>query len=220
MDGGQTWKDITPLGNELLFLSVHFSDPLTGWVVGNYHPIMKTIDGGQSWKKQNIGIGNTIRSVRFIDNQTGWAVGDEGAVFKTTNGGDVWTKEVIETKNHLFFVFFTDKEQGWIVGGGGTILHLKDCTPVSSSSVPIDNSIKLFPNPAFDYFQVQTGERFQVTDNTFFVLHDLTGRRVLQQAISSSNFQVMRSFLPPGIYLYSIVKNNLLEACGKVVFTD
>ncbi|HWX39561.1 MAG TPA: hypothetical protein VN345_00300, partial [Blastocatellia bacterium] len=49
-DGGATWTAISR-ANEVL-TSIHFANPLTGWVAGYAGTIERTDDGGTSWKAQ------------------------------------------------------------------------------------------------------------------------------------------------------------------------
>src|SRR6476620_6757737 len=42
-------------GNEVTLLSVDFRDANRGWAVGSSGKVLKTIDGGQKWKKQSSG---------------------------------------------------------------------------------------------------------------------------------------------------------------------
>lgn len=68
------WQNPLPTGNDLS--SVYFIDASTGYSVGRFGTIIKTIDGG-------------LYSVFFADFNTGYAVGR--TIFKTTDGGSTWT---------------------------------------------------------------------------------------------------------------------------------
>jgi len=46
-----SWK-VTPTGTTGWWRSVHFTDPLHGWVTGDRGTVIHTADGGRSWKKQ------------------------------------------------------------------------------------------------------------------------------------------------------------------------
>jgi photosystem II stability/assembly factor-like uncharacterized protein len=67
--------------------SVFFPNENTGYAVGFYGTIMKTLDGGTEWKLQNSGTSSHLTSVFFTDANTGYAVGENGIILKTTNGG-------------------------------------------------------------------------------------------------------------------------------------
>jgi photosystem II stability/assembly factor-like uncharacterized protein len=66
-----------------------------GVVVGGQGPcfgsittILRTTDGGATWKRQVTGPGRALFGVFFTDANTGWAVGDAGVILHTTTGGE------------------------------------------------------------------------------------------------------------------------------------
>jgi photosystem II stability/assembly factor-like uncharacterized protein len=96
IDGGKTWLSL--IKNEgSPFTSVFFTDDKTGYVVGNgewdesgngyKHIILKTIDGGTTWKTLSHQSPGGLNSVFFANDSTGYAVGEHGTILKTTNGG-------------------------------------------------------------------------------------------------------------------------------------
>lgn len=65
------------------FMGLSFIDTLTGWASGFYKPmhpglafelIVKTIDGGKTWKKQLLGKAAVLQKIQFIDKKHGWAI--------------------------------------------------------------------------------------------------------------------------------------------------
>lgn len=104
------------LGPELL--SVHFTDALTGWTVGDGTTILHTTDGGITWYAQTNGVvGGFFESVYFVDSNTGWVAGNLNTILHTTNGGNTW-----ETQRHsndpvgYSSICFSDAARGWAVG--------------------------------------------------------------------------------------------------------
>ncbi len=113
-DGGETWRTSTlePEGLELLDLNslLAFEDPVlydvlffdaqTGFVVGEFGKIYKTINGGKTWiEKQASLVGAdyfdvldlpTFFDIEFLNRSVGYAVGLEARVAKTTDGGETW----------------------------------------------------------------------------------------------------------------------------------
>lgn len=63
-----------------------------GWAVGECGSILKTIDGGDNWEKQESGTANHLVNIFFIDSSIGWVVGG-GIILKTTNGGLTWVED-------------------------------------------------------------------------------------------------------------------------------
>jgi len=106
--------------------SIFFITAGTGYVVGTDSAgagsIFKTVDGGDSWTKQNTGTTNSLYSVYFTNADTGWAIGSLGIILKTTNGGSDWVQQSTGTTNYLYSEFFTNSDTGYVVGSSGIIL--------------------------------------------------------------------------------------------------
>jgi photosystem II stability/assembly factor-like uncharacterized protein len=99
--------------------SVYFVDARTGYAAGNDCNIVKTEDGGTTWKRQVCPAGGSVnlRSIFFVDASRGWAVGDS-VVMSTTNGGKTWVPHRLPARS-LASVYFADARHGWVVGGAG-----------------------------------------------------------------------------------------------------
>lgn len=107
--------------------SVCFLDSLTGFLgEANYNSInhlLKTTDGGNSWR--NVNIPDSLLAITkfyFVNNLTGWAIG--GAVYphfvaKTTDGGENWFPQLSAYTYSLGSgIFFIDSLKGWILFEG------------------------------------------------------------------------------------------------------
>jgi hypothetical protein len=74
------------------YLAVFFVDAKIGTIVGGgrLQPslIFRTTDGGDTWRRQAIGIGSTFFAVAFVDADTGTTVGRGGTILHTNTGGD------------------------------------------------------------------------------------------------------------------------------------
>ena len=79
-----------PIGSMLT--AVHFTDEKRGWAVGQWGAILRTDDGGETWKVQRVDPANDrpLFSVYFKSVQEGWAVGLWSLMLHTTNGGATW----------------------------------------------------------------------------------------------------------------------------------
>jgi len=118
-DGGINWLyQWGPTEDSLR--DVRFIDANTGWAIGVFGSIIKTIDGGANWSelrpKHNFdALGDEYISVFFLDNNNGWIVGRYGLILKTLDGGVTWTAyancfEIFKS------VFFLNHNEGWAVG--------------------------------------------------------------------------------------------------------
>ena len=105
---------------------VYFVNSQIGWTSGEGGTILRTIDGGANWQKQNSGTTNGLVSIYFINNETGWAVGASGTILRTVDSGVTWQVQNSGTVNHLSSVYFVDDETGWAVGDSSIILHTID----------------------------------------------------------------------------------------------
>lgn len=125
-----TWQNPLPQGNTLK--SVYFTDTNTGYAVGYYGTIIKTIDGGEQWTVLNSGTQCILESVYFINPETGFACGGSygvqktGIILKTTDGGVSWTQFSNDTIHYLLSICFTDLNKGFVVGEEGTFLKTSD----------------------------------------------------------------------------------------------
>jgi photosystem II stability/assembly factor-like uncharacterized protein len=148
-DGGETWQGAnvdTGLAKYRL-TGLWFSNPKTGWIGGEtawiakIHKreviLLKTTDGGQTWKKQNLP--DSISSIYRIwfgpQGKYGWLESVAGPyLWKTTDGGKTWETVSIadagpEMKNpnfvHYGFYVFSFNHI-ILAGAGGTILITTD----------------------------------------------------------------------------------------------
>lgn len=86
--GGWCWQQPRPSGN--FTLDYAFVDAQTGWSVGERGDILKTVDGGVSWTRQQVGTTELLTHVGFADASHGWVLGEGGTVLRTSNGGASW----------------------------------------------------------------------------------------------------------------------------------
>lgn len=156
-DGGKTWRerlgarrdDGTIVIDRYLIniQAFSFPNPQVGWAVGgsggqdiNDGQIMKTEDGGKTWKM----IARNDDPTYFFDSKRGWRAHNDfrlekGAIVRTDDGGNTWTTQKVFNANIDVKFFFIDPLTGWAVGltrstreGGGTrylnyfILHTSD----------------------------------------------------------------------------------------------
>lgn len=93
-DSGKTWtkRDIGFIWKNIR--SIKFTSEKNGWLAGDYGVIMRTTDGGVTWKMEEGTRSNfqSVNAVSFVNDTTGWACGDAGTImYVTTNPTPVLT---------------------------------------------------------------------------------------------------------------------------------
>lgn len=122
-DGGVSWtkRDIG-----VSIYAVDFVDNNTGYAVGYYGAILKTLDAGNTWEKQYCGTTTSLYSVCFTNNDTGYAVGEKGLIIKTTNGGVNWKTLNSNVTHDLYGITFVNENIGYAIGNNRIILKTVD----------------------------------------------------------------------------------------------
>jgi photosystem II stability/assembly factor-like uncharacterized protein len=116
---GWSWQNPLPQGNTLW--AVTAVDSNTVVAVGD-HAILRTTDGGFTWKA--VATTEYLTSICFTDANNGTAVGS--AILRTTDGGATWQRVPVAQHSLLFSVFFSDADNGTAVGANGEILRTTD----------------------------------------------------------------------------------------------
>ena len=63
---------------------VKFIDEKSGVVVGDKGTILRTVDGGLTWKKIKTNLKENLYALSFYDEKIGFAVGANGTILRTT----------------------------------------------------------------------------------------------------------------------------------------
>ncbi len=102
--------------------SAYFTNPNTGYLVGDSGIILKTINGAISFTTQTSGTYDNLFTVYFTGVDTGYILGNNGLILKTINGGTTWTSQTSGTTLGLHAIFFTSAQTGYVGGDDGLIL--------------------------------------------------------------------------------------------------
>ncbi|HEY8518121.1 MAG TPA: YCF48-related protein [Candidatus Binatia bacterium] len=140
-DGGATWEEIQLpedfklpdsaldqgiLPNDALLYGLSFANENTGWIAGEFGTILRTDDGGRTWKQQVSGIESTLFGIDFLDENTGIAVGIDSVILRTDDGGATWKPIPSPFDERSYYEVALSGNYGWIVGGQGTVLVSTD----------------------------------------------------------------------------------------------
>jgi photosystem II stability/assembly factor-like uncharacterized protein len=111
---------------------VAFSDPRSGWLVGDGGLVLTTDDGGIQWKMPPGPLPSVVleqmdfRALAVRDNQC-WMAGAPGSVIlHSADGGASWELLRTEQATPIRALYFIDDQRGWAVGALGTILATRD----------------------------------------------------------------------------------------------
>lgn len=99
-------------------LSVSFSDPVHGWVVGTNGLVLKTTDGGSKWERVDTGINLrklNLSTAKALSRETVYIAGEKGTVIRSTDGGMTWSKLFIPEDVNLSNV---DRVGDYVIAGG------------------------------------------------------------------------------------------------------
>jgi photosystem II stability/assembly factor-like uncharacterized protein len=113
--------------NPFLF-SVRFSDPLKGLISGLGGIVLKSQDGGRSWRYEGIGRKQALFAVQPLTTRA-IAIGEKGLMRVSDDGGVTWHEQRNFPTIFTFMRdigFDPDARVGYIVGQRGTVLRSED----------------------------------------------------------------------------------------------
>ena len=139
-DQGGSWQ-VSDLNEDAQITTVQMIDETHGIGLGEFGIIVKTEDGGASWKKAGAIPGDFYPyAVLMVDRKEGYASGLAGAVLRTRDGGSTWAKMDNGSGAPLYRLFLHGgKVHG--VGAGGIIARLEGD---SFKSVPYPDAVPVF----------------------------------------------------------------------------
>jgi len=105
----------------------YFIDQNTGWFgKHNYSgesKIIKTTDGGITWKSVCTIDPFLINSIFFLNDLTGWIAGNSGLVYKTIDGGDNWFIQNSNLSHPINKIYMINESTGWLGAWGPHIAY-------------------------------------------------------------------------------------------------
>lgn len=118
------WQNPFPSGNRINDSDSPSKDVIM--MVGDAGTVLKSTDGGQSWKRINTGIRGNLFAIASLGPDTAYAVGADGVIIKTTDCGESWRKLISGRGEDLNGVDILTKDIIIAVGDSGTILRSFD----------------------------------------------------------------------------------------------
>lgn len=123
IDGGRSWQEVYPMIHPHPVQGISFLNPKLGYgigVPGNANAIVKTTDGGYTWRQVGTLPVHTTKNfygmadspIDFVTASLGYAVGPNGLVYKSKDGGQTWTQAKIpQLKAHMTSITFLNNGQ-------------------------------------------------------------------------------------------------------------
>lgn len=198
------WQNLES-GTTASFRSMDVLSKKVVWAGGSNNTVLKTIDGGKTWKNYAVNPESTLdfRGIKAFDKNNTIAVSaglaEEGQakIFKTTDGGLSW-KLVFETKQKGVFldgIAFFDKMHGLVIGdpidNQAYILETKDGGVTWNRM-----DVKLFP-------KTKEGEASFAASNSCLVTFQNEAwyafqSRILHTSDEGKTWEVLESKFPSG----------------------
>lgn len=131
-DDGKTYRQARSVPTRTMLTSVVFIDRNNGWAAGHDGVILKTADGGDTWKllRQQYGEEQPILSIWFGDASNGLAVGLFGMALSTADGGRTWGQVKLSdgdaADRHLYRILATQSGALLIMAEAGTVFRSED----------------------------------------------------------------------------------------------
>jgi photosystem II stability/assembly factor-like uncharacterized protein len=104
---------------------IEFLDSRRGFIVGDRGTLLKTEDGGRTWRPVEVPTSENLTSIFFLG-ELGWIAGWSGVILHSADGGRTWTRQPTGISHGLEDIYFHDESLGWAVGWVGTILRTTD----------------------------------------------------------------------------------------------
>lgn len=131
-DDGATWTQADRVETQVTLTSVVFPSEKVGFAVGHDSMIVKTEDGGQTWRlvHEDFEAESPLLSVFFMSPSRGIAMGAFGYMLETSDAGETWEqRQIIEGGEDDFHLndSFRDKDGSiWVAAEFGTVYRSDD----------------------------------------------------------------------------------------------
>ncbi|GAB3626464.1 glycosyl hydrolase [Pandoraea terrae] len=134
-DNGVHFRQARTVPVQTALTAVAFADAQHGWAVGHWGVILRTDDGGDTWRLQRMdtAIDQPLFSVHFKDEHKGWATGLWSMLLTTDDGGQHWRKVDIPAPpaggrpdRNMFKIFADAKGNLFIAAEQGTVFRSQD----------------------------------------------------------------------------------------------
>ena len=164
----QEWTLLTPLRTTSDVRGCSFMDDLNGYAVATTDgSILKTTDGGITWKRVWTGGASSLYNVYMMSTDTIFVCGSGGLLNRSIDGGNSWQDMNPPTTEILYDITFIDSEIGFACGFNGVMLRTTN-TGSTWTSIPSGTTNRLwdldFVNDSVGYACGWFGTILKTTD--------------------------------------------------------
>jgi photosystem II stability/assembly factor-like uncharacterized protein len=200
-DAGMSWNLVASNVNEdLISIAINNNN---AWICGTAGALLSSSNFGQTWAVQTAAINIDFNDISFPDGSNGYTGGLAGIMNQTQSAGALWQSQNSNCVYEITALSAPDINHGWFCTANGDIYSFDNTTSVSESIIE-NNSLLIFPNPAFETIKISTD------GNTSIKIYDMKGRlRLHQNNLSENQVQTISvKNLIPGIYTVEIISDN------------
>lgn len=126
-DASPVWRWINPLPQGNSLNCVRYADAMHGMAIGNHGSVIRSEDGGATWKVVPFPSTADLLSLDFADPKIGIITGGRGEVFRTVDGGAHWTTVSVPFWLPMNAFAFGSNCVGVSAAAGGTLVRTGDC---------------------------------------------------------------------------------------------
>lgn len=135
-NSGWCWQAPSPSGRS--YQSITTADANTAWAIGDLGVVVKTTDGGTTWRRVRRfdTEGGFFTSISAVSTSVVWAAGQAGRIMRSTDGGTTWNFQTSGTTDLLFRIDAVDANVAWTVGPNGVLRTIDAGTTWTLRSPP------------------------------------------------------------------------------------
>ncbi len=116
--GTGVWTELNPKVPRVDYIGIHFVNPDTGWAVGDLGALIKTTNGGETWKTIETNTTLPILKIRSYNGQVVIASGYDGLILRSTDGGETFQQieSGLGSEFDLWGLEIVNDTLGWACG--------------------------------------------------------------------------------------------------------
>lgn len=213
VDAGVNWTTVHSSNNSNI-TSISMANSTTGFAIAN-NTFFKTTNGGTTWVESTpfTGIASTWEvhavspSIVYVSGVTS---SFSRVILKSINGGTSWSTDYSEMSVTLFYNFSFSGSTAMAISPDNFVKTTN--APLAIESLLAENSIKLYPNPAESFLNVEMMEQLEVTS---LKVYDAFGKLILNETKNVGMVNI--ESLVSGIYFLSLESNTDIIYTGKFI---